>query len=63
MARARYVMKWTENGEKKQYFIYANTLRNAKAKAKDHAVKNNLGIMYSLEFMNGTEKPQPARRS
>lgn len=48
--KARYIMEYMENGEKKEHFIYANTLKDAKAQAKALAIKNDCGICYGLTF-------------
>lgn len=50
MGKARYIMEYVENGEKKQHYIYAINLKSAKAQAKAIAEKNDVGIMYGLSF-------------
>ena len=48
--KAIYIMKYVQNDEKIEHKIYAQSLKDAKIRAKAIAEKNNLGIMYGLEL-------------
>ncbi|WP_291566856.1 MULTISPECIES: hypothetical protein [unclassified Clostridium] len=48
--KARYIMEYVEKGKRKQHIIYANTLKEAKIKAKAIAEKDDIGITYGLEL-------------
>jgi len=48
--KAIYIMTYAQNGEKTQHKIYAQSLKEAKYKAREIAEKNGIGIMYGLEL-------------